>query len=97
MTALPSALSASNDWQWSVFWLVCPFLTLALLLGVIALVALFRAPRTDATQVLIIFVSAFRHLADRLPRQEAPVQPELDTEPVTRQAGEVAVGEGERS
>lgn len=97
MTALPSALSASSDWQWSVFWLVCPFLTLALLLGLIALVALFRAPRTDATKVLIIFVSAFRHLADRLPRQETPGQLELDTEPVARHAEQVAVREGERS
>lgn len=65
-SALPSA-SVAGGWSWPVFWLVCPFLVMAVLLAVIALVALLRAPRDEVATILGIFVLAFRFLAARTP------------------------------
>lgn len=65
-SALPYA-SVADGWSWPVFLLVCPFLLMAVLLTVIALVALLRAPRDDAATILGIFVSAFRFLAALTP------------------------------
>jgi hypothetical protein len=72
-------------WAWSIFWLVCPILVLALLLGLVVLTALFRAPRSEATQVLTIFTSAFVRLADRLPTQARSGSQGLDTGSQTRE------------
>jgi hypothetical protein len=47
--------------------MVCPFLIMAVLLAVVVLVALLRAPRDEAATILSIFVSAFRLLAARTP------------------------------
>lgn len=69
----------------SAFWLAFPFLVLAVLLGLVSIAALFRAPRTDAVRVLSIFVSAFRHLAARTPAPGGRV--ELD-----RGTGDVDAG-----
>jgi hypothetical protein len=40
---------------------------MVLLLGLVVLATLFRAPRSEAIKVLTIFTSAFARLADRLP------------------------------
>ncbi len=63
--ALPSASTLRGSWP--IFWLVCPILVMMLLLGLVVLATLFRAPRSEATKVLTIFASAFVRLADRLP------------------------------
>lgn len=63
---LPAPVHA---WTWPVFWLVSPFLGMVVLLGVVALVTLFRAPRSEATKVLTIFTFAFVSLACRLRAQ----------------------------
>ena len=49
-------------------WLTCPVLGLALVLALVTLVALFRAPRTEATHILEVFATALTHLGSRLPR-----------------------------
>jgi hypothetical protein len=91
--ALPPALSG---WSWPAFWLVCPSLVLAVLLGVVSLVTLFRAPRTDAVRVLSIFVSAFRRAAGHTPVQGGS-RPELDSDTGSGEAecGGTEIGEGE--
>jgi hypothetical protein len=62
--AAPSSAPLPS-WSSLAFWLTCPLLVLAATLGVVSLVALFRAPRTDAVKVLSIFVSAFRYIGAR--------------------------------
>jgi hypothetical protein len=52
---------------------------MALLLGLVVLTTLFRAPRSEATKVLTIFTSAFVRLADRLPVQGRSGSQGLDT------------------
>ena len=83
---------ASSGWPSLVFWLACPFLVWAVLLSVVALAALLRAPGTEAVKVLSIFVSAFRYVATRSYRGD---RPELDSSAGDREAGHWAAAAGD--
>ena len=80
LTAVVPLSGAVPGWTWPIFWLVCPILVMVLLLGLVVLVTLFRAPRSEATKVLTIFASAFVRLADRLPAQARSGRQGLDAD-----------------
>lgn len=82
---VPSLPASVPNWTWPIFWLVCPIVALASLLGLVVLVTLFRAPRSEATKVLAIFASAFVRLADRLPAADRSDSQGLDA---ARQVGD---------
>ncbi len=70
---MPSASLPTSvpDMSGTAFWLESPVLLMVVLLTVVTLVALFRAPRSEATAVLRVFAAALAGLARLEPVRKA--------------------------